>query len=164
LLTIPLLAQELPQASLETHFCGIPAGRFKPTLEILNSDLVLYLGLFHHHGHRGLAPPYFTDPIGFPEGSQGMSHRLVECVRGDLNGVLNAIQVVARDSACPHYHVLIQAYSLFIRHDATSQFSAGRFLAFHELAEIGSAIFIQDSRVRHRGRIVELANYRRLMS
>jgi hypothetical protein len=90
--------------------------RFEPTFKILNANLVLNLWVRDRNRNRCLTAAHLVDPIVLTKHTKALSYRLIERVRGNLDGVLNTSRVAVRDLALTKAHSLSLSYSPFIRH------------------------------------------------
>src|ERR1700731_4070090 len=79
---------------------------------------MLSLGLFDRNSDRRLAVSYVTRPIGVLESLQATSNSLIETLSSNLDRMLDAFDIAARDSAGSKRHVVFVARSLFARQKA----------------------------------------------
>jgi hypothetical protein len=99
------LAQYLLQLSPEHDLCGRTALASKPSEEVFHSDLMLYGRLLDKNTHRCEPLADLSYPVVLLQSGEGGSDCFIECLRGDLYGVLNVSKIPYRDCARSQDHV-----------------------------------------------------------
>jgi hypothetical protein len=72
--------------------------------KVLHFDFVLYGRLLDKNSYRCKPLTDFSHPVVLLQGGKSGSDRFIECLRGDLYGVLNVSKVPYRDRARSQNH------------------------------------------------------------
>jgi len=76
----------------------------KPSEEVFHFDLMLYGRLLDKNTHRCEPLADLSYPVILLQGRKSGSDRFVECLRGDLYGVLNVSNIPHRNCARSESH------------------------------------------------------------
>jgi hypothetical protein len=94
----------------------VSADWLQPAFEVLDTNLMLGLGMLHLDGDRRLAASDVLDPFILTKDPQGLGNRFVEAGCGHLDSVFNSDKINARNPARLQSHTWHLAYSFFIRY------------------------------------------------
>ena len=76
----------------------------KPSEEVFHSDLMLYGRLLDKNTHRCEPLADLSYPVVLLQGRKSGSDRFIECLRGDLYGVLNISDILYSNCARSESH------------------------------------------------------------
>ena len=92
---------------------------------------MLYGRLLDNNSHRCESLADLSYPVVLLQGGESGGDRFIECLRGDLYGVLNVSNILYRNCARSQNHGKSVTYSPFVRHNRARNSVPARLLERH---------------------------------